>query len=385
MRCIDPWYQQSFLFEARNGELCKDNYFYLHGAPTAAVGSMVPGEDLPRCCNARCVQLQRHEWAALFMEGATGEELMRLECDVCKVERAARCRVVLQLPDARFREAPFDAAPFVCLHNVPKHAAFLRRAQVFAEERSLVLNWVKAHDSPLHRDDQALGREQLDAKRFRWLSFHDQHTAGILGLMPLVKGLPVRLSDSVDRRLNLFKHRRGKIEGWTLHPDETSVVAGGQRILEHAPLCIFVRFEGDEWQIGDLDTGVYPLRPTSRSWFVNVATRVKAKRYGFTLLPDLAGTDHMYQGATLQGAIVDLLECSHKPTGADAMAGYVGSSRVKLKEDILIDKPFSPALFLSRAGDGTDRAHEGASRGASSRASRGRIRQVGSRENRCGG
>jgi hypothetical protein len=94
------------------------------------------------------------------------------------------------------------------------------------------VTWVKAHDTPLHRDDLSLEQEQLDAKRKRWLSFHDQKTAGILGLMPLVKGLPVRLTDSVDRPLKLFKHRRGVIVGWTLHADEASAVSGSQRLLD---------------------------------------------------------------------------------------------------------------------------------------------------------
>ena len=138
--------------------------------------------------------------------------------------------------------SPFDTAPFIHPQNIPKHAAFLLRAQVFAEERGLLVTWVKAHDTPLHRDDLSLGPEQLDAKRKRWLSFHDQRTAGILGLLPLVKGLPVRLTDSIGRPLKLFKHRRGVVVGWVLHADETSVPSGNQRALDstytkpmHAP------------------------------------------------------------------------------------------------------------------------------------------------------
>ena len=96
----------------------------------------------------------------------------------------------------------------------------------------MLVTWVKAHDTPLHRDDLSLDPEQLDAKRKRWLSFHDQRTAGILGLLPLVKGLPVRLTDSIDHPLKLFKHRRGVVVGWVLHADETSVPSGNQRVLD---------------------------------------------------------------------------------------------------------------------------------------------------------
>ena len=107
------------------------------------------------------------------------------------------------------------------------------RAEYFAREKGLLLNWVKAHDTPLHRDDLALGREQLDVKRKRWLTFHDQQTSGILGLLPLVKGLPVRLTTTLSKPLKLSKHRRGVVVGWTLHADEASEVSGCVRVLTH--------------------------------------------------------------------------------------------------------------------------------------------------------
>ena len=75
----------------------------------------------------------------------------------------------------------------------------------FAKQRQLCVNWVTAHDKPLHQDDQALTEEVLNKKRERWLSYHDQQTAGIMGLLPLVRGLPMRLTDSVNRGLGLYK------------------------------------------------------------------------------------------------------------------------------------------------------------------------------------
>ena len=107
------------------------------------------------------------------------------------------------------------------------------RAEYFAKEKGLLLNWVKAHDTPLHRDDLALDREQLDAKRKRWLTFHDQQTSGILGLLPLVKGLPVRLTATISKQHKLTKHRRGVVVGWTLHADEASEISGCVRVLSH--------------------------------------------------------------------------------------------------------------------------------------------------------
>ena len=107
------------------------------------------------------------------------------------------------------------------------------RAEYFAKERGLLLNWVTAHDTPLFRDDLALSKEQLDDKRRRWLTFHDQQTSGILGLLPLAKGLPVRLTETLSRQLKLSKNKRGTIVGWTLHSDEASEVSGSERVLSH--------------------------------------------------------------------------------------------------------------------------------------------------------
>ena len=140
-------------------------------------------------------------------------------------------------------------------------------AETFAVQRGLCINWVVAQGRPLHRDDQALSQEALDKKRRRWLGFHDQQTGGIMGVLPLVRGLPMRLTDTVNRGLKLFRHRRCVLKEWTLHPDEASWVEGGERNLQHQPLCIYLYFPGSTWQIGDLEPGVYPMEPVN---FVNL-------------------------------------------------------------------------------------------------------------------
>ena len=53
-------------------------------------------------------------WVAKFLEeGATGEELLNLECVACKLLRSSRKRVLEgdAVHEERLHEAPFDAAP----------------------------------------------------------------------------------------------------------------------------------------------------------------------------------------------------------------------------------------------------------------------------------
>ena len=120
-----------------------------------------------------------------------------------------------------------------------------------------------------------------------------------MGLFPMIRGMRVRLTSTVNRRLKLFKHRPGYIIGWTLHSDEASTVEDGERRLTHQPICVYIKFEGATWRIGDLDLGVYPLFPTSKKWEIGKETKVFAKRTGFELVPDVSGTDHMYQARHL--------------------------------------------------------------------------------------
>ena len=64
--------------------------------------------------------------------------------------------------------------------------------------------------------------------------------------------------------------------------------------LAHMSKCIYVHFEGAKWQIADLEVGVYPVKPKALLWTIHRALGVQARRYGFQLVPDLAGKAHMY-------------------------------------------------------------------------------------------
>jgi len=331
--------------ECRNGALCREGYFLIHGVPTESVGSLVPGEASPRCGQARCRELASEVWPQMFREGAAWADMVALECQECRSERSARGRVAFSDQDPRFQRAPFDAAPYIHPNNLPKYFAQQVRATAFAKHRQRCVNWVVAHDKPLHQDDQALSDEVLNKKRLRWLGCHDQQTGGIMGIFPLVRGLPLRLSDTVNRGLKLYRHRRCTLEAWTLHPDETSEADAGERILQHHPLCLYLKFEGATWQVADLAPGVYPLQPTCKDWYVNELTKVKAKRSGFQVVPAFSGTAFMFQGATERAIIADCLEAAHVSRQADALSAYVANSRVKTKEGVLIMQPFSPGLF----------------------------------------
>ena len=276
--------------------------------------------------------------------------MMRGECESCAVNRDLRARVLTTAREAdpTLHQPPFDIAPALYARNVPRYYTILLRARQYAQTNNLVLHWNMARDVPLHRDDRDLPKDQLDQKRKRWLTFHDQQTAHIASQTPLAINLPVRLTDSVDRRRGLFRGRRGRIVGWAPHPEEAPIIVDGERLLTKMTRVIYVYFPNAKWTIHkDLGEGVYPLTPVSRSWKLNRTSQTKVRRTGFFLIPDFASTAHMIQGQSLAAAFADLVN-NHffeLPTEEVQVSGYVMLSRAKILAQLWLRRPFAKEIF----------------------------------------
>ena len=372
LRCADPWYNL-FLAQCRNGSLTAEAHHLLHGYPTAApvrlsdraFGVAAAAGSPPCTCAADTAQHDRSAgpaaaadagpafygpWVVRFLgEGASAAELVRSECAACADLRRRRARVLGRGvdPSTFVHQRPFDAAPALYAYNVPRYCAVMIRAAAFALARDRRLHWCVARDTPLHRDDRDLPLEELDAKRQRWLLRHDQETMHVASSVPLVQGLPVRLTDSLDRGRFLFRGRRGTIHGWAPHPDETREDIDGVLLLSHLPRAIYVHFQGATFQIADLPVGVYPVTPRSRTWQVNKRTKVKVRRTGFVLVPDFASTAHMIQGQSLEAAFADVVHQSALELATEEMhvIAYVMLSRARFLERLWVMQAFGQQLF----------------------------------------
>ena len=118
----------------------------------------------------------------------------------------------------------------------------LQRARVFARINHEQLHWTLAQDIPFRHEDRHLSQTQLDAKRRRWLECHEQETAHIVSQLPLAVGMPVRLTDTVDRERQLFRGRRCTVLGWAPHPREERVDADGDWVFTKTPQVIYLYF-----------------------------------------------------------------------------------------------------------------------------------------------
>ena len=145
-------------------------------------------------------------------------KLMGMECDICKNERQRRCIVVSEtdIASKALSKEPWLSALAVYANNVPRFHSLLLRSRTWAVQNGMQCVWAYAYDVPLHSADRDLPADQLQKKRSRWLQIHDQSSAHLAGILLLAKEIPMRLLDTVSRKLQLYKGRRGALWGWSL-------------------------------------------------------------------------------------------------------------------------------------------------------------------------
>ena len=146
-------------------------------------------------------------------------------------------------------------------------------------------------------------------------------------MLPLVEGMPVMLTDHVDRNpeKNLLRGRIGWIRSWELGDNEKSRNDSSRRSLTKLPKAVYVKFmvekEGKlvdpEWKVGSLERGVYPIVPQRSEWFLDKGRAhpmLSVTRWQLPLAPGFAITTHASQGQTLEAAIVDMqIGKEHRP------------------------------------------------------------------------
>ena len=77
-------------------------------------------------------------------------------------------------------------------------------AREFAKENNVQLCWCYARDVSLQSGDRDLPLEALQVKLTAWLSRHDQETSHLTSILPLAVGMPIRLTENVDRERQMY-------------------------------------------------------------------------------------------------------------------------------------------------------------------------------------
>jgi hypothetical protein len=214
VRSKDKWLN-CVLASNRIGEESWEMYCFTHGLPTEHVGSWLPNEeDLP-CGSADCAKLQTTLWRQLWLNGASWLTRQRMECEACQKERLRRCRALATAAPQRQKQLDdFAAAPYIHPFNQPRYHALICHALHFAKTIHHKIYWIVCLDWPLTTDEENMSNEDLQKLRLQWLGYHDQHTGGVMGLLPLAQDMPLRMSATVyEGEVRLYKHRSCILRG----------------------------------------------------------------------------------------------------------------------------------------------------------------------------
>lgn len=345
-RCKDKWMQE-VQEEIRKGCLSEDNWRFLHGKKTGVPGSWCRGQAL--CGTEKCATLgeQREETTK-----STRKRIAAEECAQCRRERRTRERVAKSETDVRFADAMFVGAPSIVPNNDIKYEINKLRSRKFADEKGETITWVPARDVPGQEVLRTISN--VRARKLSWLGKHDKECGDLYGMLPLVKGLPVFLTEHLDRSdgKKLLRGKQGFIDSWVLDDEEKSTFTGQERILTHLPKVVFIRFPDAKWKLPHMEEdGVYPVCMSKKTWYLDKGRRnpvLSVKRMQVPLAPGFAMTAHAAQGQTLEAAIVDL----QLAAGSNYLGSYVAITRVRSREGLLILRPFAREIFTQGSPEG---------------------------------
>ena len=213
VRTDDPWLFQ-LQNEIRHGAFTETSYNFLTGKPTKVPGSWLThasgGAPGPLCDKILCSGLARqaakaptHELAAIF----------KRECQICEAERRSRCRLLkpeepaeaagkeiwpeLRLDKEEVYVGKFACAPSIFPNNDIKYHVNKKRGETYAQREKKGIIWVPASDRPHKNTLRA--KPNLCAEKMQWLKRHDKDCGGLYGMLMLVEGMPIALTDHIDR------------------------------------------------------------------------------------------------------------------------------------------------------------------------------------------
>ena len=331
-RTQDVWLQD-LQAELRVGHLSEDNHAFLHGRPTKVPGSWCARTQRPMCQENICYQL--------YKNASTATAILKYECPICHAERDTKRLVAVDADDPRFVEGFSMARGIFHTNGVKCHVNKLR-AEQWARQHGQIIYYAVATDKVSSR---ALHEKpDIAQDKLTWLQRSDADCGNRYGALPLCIGMPVQAREHLHRKdFKILKGCHGTICGWSSIETETAA-ADGAVIWNKLPDFIFVRFDTrTRWTLPGIDQeNVFPVNIQSAQWFLDAGRanpQLKVTRYQFPIAPDFADTFYGAQGSTIEpGVIVDM-------AGADPIAAYIGMTRCRTRQKILIYRPFPLAHF----------------------------------------
>ena len=195
------------------------------------------------------------------------------------------------------------------------------------------------------------------------------NTGKLMGMLPLFRGMPVRLTAKLSAKHGLVQDAVGKVVGVEFDPREFAFESqdwrfqrshprrrAGYARLEYCPRGIYVKFDGLEKRVGG-DEGVVLVRPTPASWEYKTKLkrggkeqfkRVTMRRIQFPLAPEKVRTVETAQGMSMDSAMMTLMRPKNMLDDDWWLHIYVMLSRVRTAEQALIFGSLPPDKMFER-------------------------------------
>jgi hypothetical protein len=188
----------------------------------------------------------------------------------------------------------------------------------------------------------------------------DNDTADLLGMLPLVPGMPLLLKKNLATELKICNGTHCRLSRVVLHEDEphfdTHSESGSPHFLTKYPSVIIVWIDDPKFApFPGLHPNEFPIFPHEDTWvykyFDSNGTRKtqNIQRKQFPLLPRFALTGYCAQGGTFPKALVDLTLPIGKGTGRNLEADpYVLLSRLKNLKGLGILRTFPKSVLIPK-------------------------------------
>lgn len=203
----------------------------------------------------------------------------------------------------------FADAPFIVARKIVRDRLNAMRITEFAESTGQAIEYMVAKDK--------IGKRLVtETERERLVRLSSSTTKDSLGILPLVPGMKVMITENVALAQSVVNGAEGTLVSVKYRKDSS-----GNKFA----ICAFVKIPGSGVKIDGLPVDVVPIIPTSTqfTYISPQGAKFHISRSQLPLLPAYAYTDYKAQGRTLKIAIVDLADCT------SLQSVYVMLSRVK--------------------------------------------------------
>jgi ATP-dependent DNA helicase PIF1 len=221
----------------------------------------------------------------------------------------------------------FKHAPIVVGEKVFRDALNNKIVQSFAKKTGQDLHWY-------HADDTFHGQPLKNNLRKRMLRSPSNITDDAIGMLPLVPGMRVMITDNLAMRGKVANGCQG-----ILYDIKYEINNHGER----KAICAYVQVDGARIQAPGLPPDVIPIMAEKTTFNYKVADELTyyITRWQLPLLPAYAFTVNKIQGQSLEKAIVDLRSAK----GTQAL--YVMISRATALENLAVLRWF-PSTNVDR-------------------------------------